>query len=129
MRNEAGFTVLEFMVAALILMVGLLGMLNGVIVAAQRSQESSLRNEAISLADEQMTQQLSQGFSHIGVGLSKNPTPRTVFGVQKSYSTAVNVVAPTLYTKEITVTVTWSDRGTPKSHSVYSAVSQPNTNN
>ena len=125
MRNDAGFTVLEFMVASLILMVGLLGMLNGVMIAGQRSLETSLRNEAITLADEQMTQELAQGFGGLAVASTKNPTPRTVLGVQKSYSTAINVVAPTANTKQIDITVTWSYRGTPKSHSISSAISQP----
>jgi len=122
MRNDAGFTLIEFMVATLILMVGLLGMLSGIMIAAQRNQESVLRNEAIALADDQMMIQRAKTYANI-VSLPKAATPRTVRGVQKSYSSAVTVSAPTANTAQINVTVTWQVKGVPKSHVISSAVS------
>jgi type IV pilus assembly protein PilV len=121
MRNNAGFTLIEFMIATLILMVGLLGMLNGVIIAAQRNQETTLRNEAIALADDQMMIQRSKNFANI-VSVPKAATPRMIRGVQKSYSSAVTVTTPTANSCQISVLVTWNFRGTPKSHQISSAV-------
>lgn len=121
MRNNAGFTLIEFMVATFILMVGLLGMLNGVIIAAQRNQETTLRNEAIALADDQMMMQRSKSFASIA-SVPKVATPRMVRGVQKSYSTAVTVTTPTANSSQIAVLVTWNFRGAPKSHQISSAV-------
>ena len=123
MRNDAGFTLIEFMVATLILMVGLLGMLNGVIVAAQRNQETVLRNEAMALADDQMMLQRAQAFANIA-SVPKAWTPRTIRGVQKSYSTAVTVTTPTANSRQINVAVTWSFAKAPKSHMISSSVAQ-----
>jgi|GEM_PF-1506280 len=121
MRNDEGFTLIEFAMATLILTIGLLGMLSGIIIAAQRNQESVLRNEAMALADDQMMIQRSKAFANIA-SVPKAATPRIIRGVQKSYSSVVTVSAPTANTAQINVTVTWQVKGVPKSHAISSAV-------
>lgn len=52
--NSNGFTLIEFCIAVLIMMVGLLGLLQAVNVATEHNLGTLLRNDAVSLADEQM---------------------------------------------------------------------------
>lgn len=54
-NNRSGFTLIEFCVAVLIMMVGLLGLLQAVNMATQHNLGNLLRNEAISVADELAT--------------------------------------------------------------------------
>ena len=53
-NKKAGFTLIEFCVATLIMMVGLLGLLQGVNLAIEQNLGTLIRNEAVSVADEQM---------------------------------------------------------------------------
>ncbi len=53
-NNRSGFTLIEFCFAVLIMMVGLMGLLQTINMATLHNLGTVLRNEAISLADEQM---------------------------------------------------------------------------
>lgn len=53
-NNQAGFTLIEFCVSVVIMMVGLLGLLQAVNMATIHNLDSLLRNEAVSLADTEM---------------------------------------------------------------------------
>ena len=124
-KNE-GFTLIEFCVATLILMVGLLGMLQGINLAMEKSVETVLRSEAIALADDVMTKQRGYLFTAI-TSVSKAPYPRTVRGIQRSYSASIAVARPTSNSKKSTVIISWNYKKAAKSHSVASAISQVQT--
>lgn len=54
LNNQAGFTLIEFCVSVVIMMVGLLGLLQAINMATIHNLDSLLRNEAVSLADKEM---------------------------------------------------------------------------
>ncbi len=68
LNNKSGFTLIEFCVAVLIMMVGLMGLLQAVNMATMHNLGTVLRNEAISLADENMV--MTKTFSQ-SVGVTK----------------------------------------------------------
>jgi len=121
-RNSKGFTIIEFLIATLILMVGLLGMLQGVNIAMEKSLDTVFRNEAVSLADSMMMEQRSRAFADINTE-AKIGYSRIIKGIQKSYSASVDVTA-IQNSKQINIEVTWKYRNANKSHQVSSAVSQ-----
>ena len=126
MINKAGFTLIEFLVATLILMVGLLGMLTSVNVAMDKNLESVFRNEATTLADERLMLKKAIAFASISA-TSASPAwtfqSRNIRGIYKNYSVQEIVNTPTSLSKEIIINVTWHKKGTKYSHSISSAVS------
>lgn len=127
MINEtSGFTLIEFLVAMVILMIGMLGMLAGVNLAMEKSIESSLRNEAIALADERMMSKRSKAFGLISTGTKNAPqgeTSRFFRGVYKNYSVQEVVNLSTPNSKEIILNVSWKFKSKNNTHSISSFVS------
>lgn len=136
--KKAGFTLIEFMVAILILMVGLLGLLQAVNLAFNKTSETVYRNEATSVANERVVQCSSMSFSDLVMNkwTTMSRAPRGVF---KNYS--VQTVVTDLTTgpvdsgtklantasKKVVVNVNWRIKGNHYTHSVSSVVSSSNT--
>ena len=126
-NKNSGFTLVEFMVAIVILMVGMLGMLQGINIAMSQNVESMMRNEATSLADELMLQKRAKSFTSIST-TTANPAwvlkPRYLRGFNKDYSVQQIVsMATATNSKEIVINVTWNYKNKTGSHSVSSIVS------
>lgn len=126
-NNSSGFTLIEFLVSTVILMVGLLGLLQVINVALEKNLETAFRNEAVVLADDIMMEARGVSFPLIVSGV-KTAKPRNVRGIFKSYSATVTVANPLANSKEISVEVTWKYKNAAKKHQVSSAVSQILTN-
>jgi len=127
-NKNSGFTLVEFLVAILILMVGLLGLLQTVNLALNKNMETAFRNEALSLADEQMMQIRVKPFLCISATVAHPPNilpspVRDIQGLSKEYTVQKIVAAPTAYSKEITINVGWDYKGKNYSHSISSVVS------
>lgn len=135
-NDKSGFTLLEFLVAMIILIIGLLGMLQGINLALSQNTKTALRNEAISVADELMTKTRTDMYSNIN-DISAASMPRE-FTVRKFRNTsthfivtqAVQTVTSSAFSpsrsKEIVVDVMWNYKNTISSHSVSSVVSKSN---
>jgi len=123
-----GFTLVEFLVATVILMVGLLGMLQGVNLAMDKNVENLLRNEAIIVADERMMLKRGKQFDALSTITSNLSTQRNSRGIFKNYSILEVVSVATTdsgvpRSKEISINVTWKYRNNRNSHSASSFVS------
>jgi type IV pilus assembly protein PilV len=121
--NESGFTLIEFLIAVFILMVGMLGLLQVINLALEKNMESILRYEAIVLADDVMLEQRAKTFIDIA-SVAKAGKPRNIRGIFKSYSAIVTVTSPSANSKQINVEVSWKYRNAVKNLGVSSSVSQ-----
>lgn len=131
-NDNSGFTLTEFLIAIVILMVGLLGMLQGINLAMDKSMENVFRNESLMVADEYMMAKRSRAFEVLStttapVGIISSP--RYTRGVYKNYSVvqSVNFISGQDYvngTKEIVVRVAWSYRNKKYSNTISSFVSK-----
>jgi type IV pilus assembly protein PilV len=121
--NEAGFTLIEFLVAIVIMMVGLLGLLQTVNLAYSHNLVTEFRNEAVMLADEQMVIEKSKGFDLISTGTTNvKSISRNFRSASKTYTvTKVGSVVGDL--KAINITISWTYKGTPYSSAIYSVAS------
>lgn len=134
--NKAGFTLIEFCVAVLIMMVGLLGLLQAVNLATEHNLGSLLRNEAVSLADEQMVAtkilaftDLQPATSYINrktrAGFSNYSVVRTT---QVSRSTAHPITGViTVTSQEVSVRVSWRYKGSKLSHTISTLIANPDS--
>jgi type IV pilus assembly protein PilV len=133
MINNRGFTLIEFLVAVVILMVGLLGMLQGINLAMEKSMESVFRNEGLAVADDLMIAKRNMSFVSISTNYvpgGQEPNwvtlpsgPRFTRGVYKNYSVQQKVILTTPQTKEVVINVSWNHKKQRKTHSVSSFVS------
>ena len=123
--NQRGFTLVEFLVAIVILMVGMLGMFQAVNVAMDKNLENVFRTEAVMLADDKMMFERSRAFNSVSTTVANPPKimeERNVRGIQKKYSTQKIVTQATTKSKEIIINVTWQKRKVHYSHSVSSLI-------
>lgn len=124
--NRNGFTLVEFLVAIVILMVGLLGMLQAINVAMDKNLDNIFRTEAVMLADDRMMMKRAKTFSSLSTTVA-NPASmqvqRTIRGVSKNYSVQEIVSQPTGNSKQVVVNVVWNKKNAQFRHSISSVVS------
>ncbi|GFE61359.1 prepilin-type N-terminal cleavage/methylation domain-containing protein [Geobacter sp. AOG2] len=125
--DTKGFTLIEFLVAIVILMVGLLGLLQTVNYAIHYNMGNQLRQGALLVADESMNLEKAKPFDLI----SSSPSPhvqstvvsRVVNGAFRSYSVVKTNADVTSKTKSIDLQVSWRYQRTRFVHSIMSLVS------
>jgi len=118
-QNSGGFTLIEVMIAILILTIGLFGLLETVILSINQNRGNKLRTEAVMLADQEMLAVRSSGFDGIVDHIDGKQT-----GVGfVNYSVARKVVDTTATTKNVTIRVKWRDKALVKEHYLTTIVS------
>ena len=128
--NQSGFTLIEFCVAVLIMMVGLLGLLQTVNTAADHNLANILRNEAVTIADNYMVAAKSSVVDTASLNALVSITTPILVSTRirsgtKSYSVTRVVSNASTNSKEIVVTVTWDHKGKTVQHMISSLVVNP----
>lgn len=133
LNNQSGFSLIEFSIAVLIMMVGLLGLLQAVNMATVHNLGNLLRNEAITLADDRLVRaktSVIDSASFIAlVSDTDSPANLVSRGARAgfvNYSVALIVGAVGSNSKELTSRVAWRYKGNKLSHSISSIVVDPN---
>lgn len=117
MQNKAGFTLIEVMIAIIILMFGMLVLLNTAAVVMEKNLENILRDEAEKIAESTMNQLRSIPFANLaGSSATEN---RNVRGVVTAYTVTTQIdTSPGPDTSIVQVIVNWTYKGRPKNHVV-----------
>lgn len=124
LKNSNGFTLVEFLVAIVILSVGLLGLLQTINYSIDHNMNTQLRNEAIRLADERMATEKSKGYDAIPATTEKQIVKVGVANSFKNYSVVKSALEVTDYTKNVQVRVGWRYKGTAYNHIISSLVAK-----
>lgn len=123
--TNKGFTLVEFLVAIVILSVGLLGLLQAVNVSIASNTGTSMRNSATMVADEKMTLEMAKPFAAItSTGVKREFVRVKVNSVYQNYSVSKTVANPTENTKNIEINVVWKHKGSRYVHSANTLVSK-----
>lgn len=115
-KNNSGFTLIEFLVSIVILMVGLLGLLQSVNLAINHNLQNDLRNTAVVVADEELNKLLAAGYDNISAVKFASPpsVQRPVLSTLRNYSVVrvVNQVSSgaAANTRQINVIVSWKHK-------------------
>ena len=110
-RNKRGFTLVEVLVALLIMACGLLASLIGIMTAVNHNLMNEMRNEAIKIAQEQSEYARGEIFGNIN---NSNTTVSRQFRKSTvNYQVATNVTTPVPNMKTVQTTVTWTYKSSP----------------
>jgi type IV pilus assembly protein PilV len=111
--NRSGFTLIEFLVAIVILMVGMLGLLQGVNVSLNAGRQNQLRNQASLVADKWLSKELAKGFTNVSTtALSGNAySSEPILNGFVNFSVARSGLV-FQSSKSVQFTVSWYYRGT-----------------
>lgn len=111
-----GFTLVEVMMAMLIMTVGLLGLLQSVNVAFEHNTRNRLREEALVVGEEQM-----HNLRQMTTDAIFNPETtavREVAGIRKNFQ-VTRENRPMSSTRRLRVRVAWSFRNLSTTHEIY----------
>jgi type IV pilus assembly protein PilV len=125
--NNRAFTLIEFLVALVILSVGLLGLLKCIDLAMEKNLDNIYRTEAVMLADDRMMLIRSTSFASLATTAANPPKillERGTRGIFRNYSVQEIVTQSTPNSKEIVINVSWKKKGKSFFHSISSYVSK-----
>ena len=123
--NNEGFTLIEFLVSLVILMVGLLGLLQSVNYALSHNLQNQLRNEAVTVADAEMAKEMAKGYSNVDTSASTYTVNRNVLTGTKVY-TVKRSGTSLQNSKQVNYEVTWIYKNVQYSHAASSVISKTN---
>lgn len=115
LQDKCGFTLVEFLVALVILSIGLLGVLQALDTSIRHNLSNKLRANAMMIADQTMARQHAS-MPVVGAAVN-NYNVGTV-----TYTVNTVVGNLTANSKTVNVTVTWQDRGLAKNHIVSTVI-------
>lgn len=123
--NNQGFTLVEFLVAMVIMMVGILGLLQTVNYSIHHNMNNQLRYEATLLADEMMNQEKAKPFELISTTTRVYPVnQRVVNGGFRNYSVVKTGSNVTTQTTRVELDVSWNYKGSRYVHTISSLASR-----
>ena len=115
LQDKRGFTLIEFLIALVILSIGLLGVLQALDMSMRHNLSTKLRGNAMMLADQAMAQQHA-GIPNVGAAVNNY----TINAVVYTVNTVVGNL--TANSKTVNVTVNWNDRGVARNHTVSTVI-------
>ncbi len=126
MLNNRGMSLIEIMLAMVILLIVSLAVMQTAIVGMNSNVQNALRDEAVSVADRRMNELRNTAFDGISAGTQVEPaiagTTRS-FTVNYTPTRAVTQINPDM--KQITLSIAWNYRGKNYTHSITTIVRRP----
>lgn len=122
-----GFTLVEVMVAIVIMMVGMLGLLQSINVAIEYNLRNHLRDEAVYVGEKYMNIQRGKPFDKLSTIYGTRYEPSKIRGIGKLYSvdmTATDLSTdPVTPSKQLEIVVKWTYKGVAYENRVTAPVS------
>lgn len=123
--NRRAFTLVEVLVAIIILMVGLLGMLQVINLAIATNLQNDMRNQAVLLAEDQMAQEKSLPFDNITATAQRSINVSVPMRSAKTNYSVTLRVDEVGNSKKIDIGVSWQFKQNRYEHVISSMVADP----
>ena len=124
--NKKGFTLIELMVAVVILMISMTAILHSIIQYQRINLENTMRNESMRIVEAQLEQLRSQQFAQLVPGGPYTPGSqpvRTIRNVSVAYTVNWTIESISLVSVAVRVNATWSYRGVNHRHNASTIIS------
>ena len=121
--RETGFTLIEVMVAMLIMTIGLMALLQTLGSAISYNLSGKLRNDAVLVADQFMGKERVKSLPSITSGNSITKIPFALGFVNYSVVKTVTKFGSFSSSKNVQITVSWRDKNVRKHHSLTTIIS------
>lgn len=119
-QSERGMTLIEVMIAMMILMIVSLALMRTALLGMQVNMENSLRDEASSVIDQTMNPILNTPFDNLPTSLTTTTSTvvRSIRKTQVTYA-MVNTITPLgVENKQVSVSASWTYKGKPQTYNV-----------
>ncbi|HJV66708.1 MAG TPA: prepilin-type N-terminal cleavage/methylation domain-containing protein [Geomonas sp.] len=131
LNNNAGFTLIEVMVAILIMVVGMFGLLEALSASVQHNTRNQLRDEGIRVGERYMSMLRGKTFTAYSASYTPFNVPSTLRGITKNYNVAMSSQAvawdasgqPT--SMQLSVAVKWAFKNQSSVNRVVTVVAKP----
>jgi type IV pilus assembly protein PilV len=124
LKNKKGYTLVEVMIALLIFLLVTLAMMQTAMVSIDSNMVNVLRDEAVKIAEMRMNDARNLAFTQtldsLPVGTDTVPVTRNFRDMTITYNTERKVTALGTSNKQVDISVTWTWKGTPYTHTVSS---------
>lgn len=122
-RNESGFTLVELLVAMVIMLIGLLGLLQSVNIAMEYNLKNQMRNEVVRVGQDAMNDMRSRAFDAVSAKTTVVPTALRNFN--RTYTVKRSVIsAGSDVSRQYQVDVKWVYKNVSTTHSILSVRSR-----
>lgn len=130
LSKQYGFTLVEFLVAVLILTVGILGLLQTVNFSISHNMINQLRLDGTIVGDGELAKELAKAGNAVGFDAISTPSvrsysvQRTVLNGFRNYSVTRTNSEITANTKQVSIQIAWKYKGNRYEHELSSLVSK-----
>jgi type IV pilus assembly protein PilV len=127
LHNKKGMTLIEIMIALLILMVVSMALMQTALLGMRENLRNAIRDEAVNLAEQKINELRSTPTASIAFGtLVDTPVSRTFRATTMSFTPTRNVtqIGSDPSTKQVTMAISWVYSGKTYTHSVTTIMRQ-----
>jgi type IV pilus assembly protein PilV len=130
LNNKRGMTLIEVMIALIILMVVSLALMQTALLGIRENLRNALRDEAVNIADQRMNELRNTDFNSPDLALVSSQTEtiisRTFRAANVNFTPTrkVTQIGTDMTTKQITITVSWGFAGQSYAHNVTTIMRQ-----
>lgn len=120
--GNKGFTLIEVMVALVILMISMMGILEAMVVAMQQDLENYSRDEAVRIAEQKMNEARNEDFATLASQTSTED--RTYKQRTRRFTVNRTITALSTNSCSVQLRVGWTIKGKSHAHSITSIISR-----
>jgi len=128
LKNNAGMTMVEVLIAMAIVFVIFLGLSNSGLVVLDQNIKNSQRDEAVTVADNVMQNARNTPFDNLVAGTTNDNVFRRIRGLNMQYAVTRTVASLDPLNRQVTVSVAWNryeyGKLAPYSHQAMTIVRQ-----
>jgi prepilin-type N-terminal cleavage/methylation domain-containing protein len=118
-KGGLGFTLVEVMIALVVVLVVFLALMQTALVGIDSNMINILRDEAVSIAEMRMNEARNLPFDSLTVGATETPVPRNLRNITNFQYTVTRTIANLgTNNRQVTITVSWNWKGNPYNHTI-----------
>jgi len=124
-KKDKGFTLVEVMVALLVLFISMMASLHALGLAVAYNMDNSMTEEAVRIAEERMNELRSSVFTSLVDGTTQTNVVKTFRRLSQTFTVRTTIQSlSTDSSRAIQVVVSWDRSGMTHRHSATSVISQ-----